>query len=153
MAIISANQVADFYIKLTQEHGDYISQLKLQKIIYYADAWYMVNHHGQSLIQEDFEAWIHGPVIRSIYQRFKSYGWQPILEAVNWPDLNDEIKEHLIEVYEVFGSFSAFDLERMTHEELPWREAREGCAPDDACENFINKNTMYEFYTKVAQES
>lgn len=150
--MISANQVADFFLAFAKEHGDYISQLKLQKMVYYADAWFLVNNH-EALINEEFEAWIHGPVVRSLYHRFKEYRWNPILEEVNFPELEDAQKEHLTEIYDVFGKFSGYELEQMTHDERPWIEARGFCSPDEPCENIISKETMLKFYTEVAEEA
>lgn len=150
--MISANQVADFFLAFAKEHGDYISQLKLQKMVYYADAWYLVNN-GEPLIEEDFEAWVHGPVVRSLYTRFKDYRWNPISEEVDFPDIDASQKEHLEEIYDVFGKYSGYELEQMTHDERPWVEARGSCAPDEACENLISKETMLKFYTEVAEEA
>lgn len=149
--MISANQVADFFLAFAKEHGDYISQLKLQKMVYYADAWFLVNNKVP-LIEEDFEAWVHGPVVRSLYHRFKEYRWNPILEDVDFPDIDSELEEHLVDIYDVFGTFSGYELEQMTHDEQPWIEARGTCEPDEACETTISKDTMREFYTKVAEE-
>lgn len=150
--MISADKVADFFLAFAKEHGDYLSQLKLQKMVYYADAWFYVNNETP-LIKEDFEAWVHGPVIRSLYQRFKAYRWNPISEDVDSPKLTDEESEHLSEIYQVFGKYNGYELEQMTHEEAPWTEARGSCAPDEACENIINKKTMYDFYTSIAEEA
>ncbi|MEI4959193.1 MULTISPECIES: Panacea domain-containing protein [Aeromonas] len=149
--MISAHKVADFFLAFAREHGDFISQLKLQKMVYYADAWFLVNNN-EPLIEEDFEAWIHGPVVRSLYQRFKEYRWNPILEDIELPELTSEQKEHLTEIYQVFGKFSGYELEQMTHNEYPWIEARGNCAPDEACEKIIKKNIMLDFYNKVAEE-
>lgn len=150
--MITAHQVADFFLAFAKEHGDYLSQLKLQKMVYYADAWFLVNH-GEALIEDNFEAWVHGPVVRSLYTRFKDYRWNPILLEVSAPELASKYKEHLEEIYAVFGRFSGFELEQMTHNELPWTEARGSIAADEACENVINKETMRKFYTEMAEES
>lgn len=150
--MISANTVADFFLSFAHEHGDYITPLKLQKLVYYADAWHLVNF-DEALVDEDFEAWIHGPVVRSLYTRFKDYRWNPILCEVTKPQLPSEIEEHLHETYEAFGGFSGFELERMTHEEKPWIDARKGYEPDDSCGVIINKQTMRDFYTASALEA
>lgn len=150
--MISANQVADFFLAFAKEHGDYISQLKLQKMVYYADAWFLVNN-GSPLVSEEFEAWVHGPVVRTLYHRFKEYRWNPILEDVAFPDLDELQAEHLAEIYDEFGKYSGYELEQMTHDEQPWIEARGNCEPDEACENLINKDTMLKFYTEIAEKA
>ncbi|MCP4698854.1 MAG: DUF4065 domain-containing protein [Gammaproteobacteria bacterium] len=152
MENLTANEVADFFLSFVHEHGDYLSQLKLHKLVFYSDAWFMVNNAGQPLIKDNFEAWIHGPVIRSLYNRFKDYRWQPILEPVDKPKLTQHQEAHLLETYQVFGKCSAYELEQMVHEEEPWIKARDGFAADEACENIIDKSLMYSFYTSVSKE-
>ncbi len=146
------DEVADYFLLLAREHGDYLSHLKLQKLIYYADSWHLVNFGKKPLVEEEFEAWVHGPVLRSLYNRFRDYGWQPILEEVSMPKVSKKQEKHLREVYEVFGGLSAFELEKMTHDEEPWLKARKGLAPDESSNNRIKKSVMYSFYKSVADE-
>ena len=54
-----------------------VSNLKLQKMLYFLDMTYLVNT-GKRLIDEDFEAWQYGPVIKDVYERFSSYAATPI---------------------------------------------------------------------------
>ena len=54
--------------------------LKLQKLVYYAQAWHLALR-DVPLFEEDFEAWVHGPVIPALYQEYKKFGWRPILEG------------------------------------------------------------------------
>ena len=57
------------------QKGDAISPKKLQKLLRYVEAWYLVNFEGNSLIDEDFEAWIHGPVVPEVYKKLKHAGF------------------------------------------------------------------------------
>lgn len=149
---LTASEIADFFLDFAKEHGDYLSHLKIQKLVFYADAWYMVNNDGEPLIEDEFEAWVHGPVVRSLYSRFRNFGWQPILETVKKPDLTAQQENHLIEVYDVFGSLSAYELEQMTHNEKPWLSARGNLSPDESCNTIIDKSIMYSFYKEVSEE-
>ncbi|HSW71974.1 MAG TPA: type II toxin-antitoxin system antitoxin SocA domain-containing protein [Chlamydiales bacterium] len=148
MDIISPKDVADFLISESRERGDIITNLKLQKLLYYAQAWHLALK-DKPLFEEDFQAWIHGPVLPSQYKRFKASEWRPILEEINSPNLALPIKEHLKEVVDVFGIETATALELMTHNELPWQEARKGIPADQPCTASISKVTMKSFYNSL----
>lgn len=150
MAVCTANDVANYLINFAREHGDYLTPLKLQKLMFYADAWHMVVKGGQELIPDPFEAWVHGPVVRSIYHRFNHYRWNPITEELPAPNLAGETVDFLKEVYKVFGGFSGYELEQLTHQEEPWKAARGMLPADSACNEAINKDLTRRFYTQMS---
>ena len=82
MAISTANNIADYLLFFAHEHGDQITPLKLQKLVFYADAWYMALNNDRELIPNQFEAWVHGPVVRELYNRFSDYKWRAIDEEI-----------------------------------------------------------------------
>lgn len=149
MAEISINQTADYFLRKSHEVGECLTNLKLQKLVYYAQAWYLAIY-DKELFDAEFEAWIHGPVNRDLYFRFKKYLWQPITEDIEIPKLSKLIKEYLDEVFDVFGGISAYELERMTHNETPWIEARNGIPHDRKCSTPISQKTMKEFYKNLS---
>jgi len=146
MAVTTLNSVADFLLCFAQEHGDVMTPLKLQKMVFYADAWFMALNDGNELIADKFEAWVHGPVARDLYIRFADYKWQPISEEIECPKLAPNVVEHLEEIYQVFGGYSAYELEQLTHQEAPWIQARGNKAANEICRTDIDKNLTAEFY-------
>jgi len=144
----SANEIADYFLNFCHEHRDVLTNLRLQKLVYYAQAWYLALH-GKPLFADRIEAWVHGPVVPSLYQRFKQYGWSPITENPKAPSLDKSVANHLDEVFSEFGKFSAWDLERMTHQEEPWLNARTGLAIDEEGHNIISPDAMWSFYRKL----
>ena len=60
--IISPNDTADFLLIECRERGDILTNLKLQKLLYYAQAWYLVLLN-KPLFAEDFQAWAHGHIL------------------------------------------------------------------------------------------
>lgn len=125
MADIS--QVAAYILNManSDDAGDLISNLKLQKLLYYALGFHLALY-GRRLFDDPLYAWQHGPVFPALYHEFKGYG----KGAIPTPDyfdpdsLSDEEKELLDEVYYVYGQFSAWKLRNMTHEEPPWKDAK-----------------------------
>jgi uncharacterized phage-associated protein len=150
MAASTANGVADYFLWFAREHGDLVTPLKLQKLMFYADAWHMVMH-GEELIDEPFEAWVHGPVHRDTYVRFSAHKWNPIPGDAEKPVMAERIEKFLNDVYRVFGGFSAYELEQMTHQEAPWKAARGDLALDAACNAPIDKSLTRAFYTEMSR--
>jgi uncharacterized phage-associated protein len=142
---ISQNEIANFLLAECRERGENLTNLKLQKLLYYADAWNLALY-DRELFTEEFQAWVHGPVLVSQYHRFKQYKWQPITEDVAKPELPEALAKHLSEIVDVFGSENAVALELMTHRERPWIEAR-GDTPETEPSNVrISKVTTRDYY-------
>ncbi|MFH1011313.1 MAG: type II toxin-antitoxin system antitoxin SocA domain-containing protein [bacterium] len=151
MALTTANRVADFLISFSSKHGDPLTNLKLQKLVYYAQAWHLALY-DKPLFRDPIEAWTHGPVVRSVYNRFKVYGPNPIDCVVDEPDIPNNLKEHMKEILNAYGHLSAFQLEQIAHSELPWRKARGNLAPDDPSAEQISIEDMREFFKKKLNE-
>lgn len=156
--MVTAEQVADYFLRLVDEDaGDSISNLKLQKLVYYAQAWHLAIA-GKPLFDDPIHAWAHGPVVPSLYQKYRDFGWKPIHEplwepaALPRPDETVEMEEEtesvLNEVWEAYGQYSAKRLEEITHSEDPWKNARarRDCAPSDRCDEVITREDMKAYY-------
>lgn len=126
---------------------------KLQKMCYYAYAWYYTLYGKRLFDNGRFEAWIHGPVNRELYLKYKDYGWKEISQGDITNSICEDIKEFLDTIIDTFGVYSANELENMTHAEKPWKKAREGYAPDQICEVKIDDNIIKEYYASLMQEN
>lgn len=142
--------LADYLLDECRERGEVLTPLKLQKLMFYADAWHLALY-GKEITDERFQAWVHGPVALSQYHRFKDYRWKPITGEINRPAISKELAAHLDEIIDVFGSETAVALEMMTHQEKPWREARGNLPDDEPCNNYISKETTQEFYRSLGE--
>lgn len=152
--VVSPSKVADFLLLESRERGELLTNLKLQKLLYYADGWYAVDIvGGRPLFDEQFQAWVHGPVLPSQYRRFKEYKWRPIdAEIVSPVDMPGPVAKHLQEVIDVFGSETAVMLELMTHRERPWMEARGGLPSDAPSNALISKITMKQYFESLEHD-
>jgi len=146
--ICSPNKVSDYLLCESRERGEILTNLKLQKLLYYAQAWYLVVY-GKPLFSEDFQAWVHGPVLPSQYQRFRSYSWRPIDCELLPPDISDDLTEFFDQILDVFGVETANGLERMTHEEAPWINARIGIDRHATSTEVIPKSSMKKYYSSL----
>lgn len=121
----SVFDVADYFLNRQDDDcQDIITNLKLQKLCYYAQGFYLaLNRHR--LFNEDIEAWQHGPVIPVLYEKYKKFGSGalPISEDFNLRNIPDDVQDLLDEVYSEYGQYSAWKLRNMTHCEPPWQNA------------------------------
>lgn len=128
MANHSAAQVAEWFLAhnrniANDEGAEYISNLKLQKLLYYAQGSFLAVT-GAPLFSDNIVAWQHGPVVEQIYHKYKSNGAQGIefTEDFDFSAFTTEENDLLTEVYDTFGQYSAWKLRNMTHNEAPWKE-------------------------------
>lgn len=132
-------QYNDYLSNCENEDTDLISNLKLQKLLYYAQGCYLAAY-DKMLFDEDIVAWRHGPVIESIYRHFKEYGSKGIdeFDAVT---IDNDTSSLLEDVYKVFGKYSAWGLRQMTHEETPWQTTEINCVIDpDVIKKYFKEN-------------
>lgn len=121
--MLTCFDVADYFLsRCDDESGDTISNLKLQKLVYYAQGFSLVLL-GYPLFKEKIEAWMHGPVIPELYRKYKDFknGALPMPESIDSDKYSEDEKDLLDEVWSVYGQFSAWKLRNMTHEEPPWK--------------------------------
>ena len=127
-----------------------MSHKKLQKMCYYAQAWSYALHN-KPIMEEDFQAWVHGPVSPRLYQKYKGNGFHDLKynSSEGIPEFSSEETELLESVFLTYGDYTGNALEALTHKETPWVEAREGVAPDENCRNIISTDTMRRFYQSI----
>ena len=149
----NVNEIAAYLLtKQDTQAGDAITHLKLQKLAYYAEAWHLAVFDGP-LTDEPFEAWVHGPVSRRLYDKYGGYKWSAIQSPseTEYAELSGTQREFLDEVWEVYGGFSAKHLENLTHKEAPWREARNGLSPIERSQTPISSETMKRYYGSLLE--
>jgi len=136
--------VAECLISLSHQKRNPVSNLKLQKLLYYSQAWHLALFK-QALFDEDIEAWVHGPVVPTVFRKYRDCRWSPIPDQ--GMNSTPPFIAHLEEVWRVYGNLRAFDLERLTHSEDPWKNARAGLPPDASSNKVITKPSMREYYS------
>lgn len=120
----SALDISRYFLHLADpDCGEGITNLKLQKLCYYAQGFYLAINN-KPLFSESIEAWQHGPVVPVLYHEYKKHGNMnidpPEMDFNIYPK---EIRDFLSEVYDTYGQFSAWKLRDLTHNEIPWIEA------------------------------
>lgn len=121
----TAHQVAQFFLHHAFDgEKDQISNLKLQKLLYYTQG-YALALLDRPLFEEPIKCWTHGPVVKSVYHEYKSFG-KGIIKPTTVFDLtifDTDEKAILTRVANEYGQYSAWKLRDMTHDEAPWCHA------------------------------
>jgi uncharacterized phage-associated protein len=123
-------------LSLSGDERDPLTNLRLQKLLYYAQAWSLVIRESE-LFSDELEAWRHGPVVATVYQKLPDRQRGDPMPAdafAHAPDLPGQEAEFVRSVWEAYNQYSALQLSRMTHQEMPWRKAW-GDRPPDATGN------------------
>lgn len=134
-----------------------MSHLKLQKLIYYIQAYHLA-YFERPIVEDSFEAWVHGPVSRKLFSTLRDQsllhseiGYEPV-DGTTAPDeqvkalVTDEQFDLLNEVLGEFGTWTGPQLENLTHSEDPWIAARKGYSQADRCEVQIDPAIMMAYY-------
>jgi uncharacterized phage-associated protein len=121
----SAHDIADYFLfKAQKDNQELLSNLKLQKLVYYAQGLHLALY-GKPLFLENIEAWQYGPVIPDLYFKYRDYGSGgiPASEYFDPSIIDSDTKDFLDEIYDVFGQFSAIRLMDLAHEDQCWKDA------------------------------
>lgn len=127
-----------------------ITPLALQKALYYIQGFYYA-FYNTFLFKENCEAWVHGPVYRDIYLRYRDYRFDPIAENASLVgfDLTALEKAVFDSVVNNFCCYSGKTLERFTHNETPWLDARGDLPLSTASNRIIPKESIGGYFEAV----
>jgi uncharacterized phage-associated protein len=130
-----------------------ITPLALQKLLYYSQAFYKV-FYGKFLFEDDCEAWVHGPVYRNIYDKYKGYRYNTIEvdDESDSASLNSAEKELLDCISAYLGCYSGKILEKMTHIESPWVLSRLGLEEDENSNKRIDKTLINQYFSDIKKK-
>lgn len=158
-----ARGIANFLLDYADSKNVPVTNLALLKIIYFAHGWHL-KMFRMPLVKNTFEAWQHGPVIRVVYDAFKSHSSDPVTSRATKfdPEKNDyvtataEVSESLADflrnIFDIYGAIDPFELSDMTHVAGgPWdtimKKSRDNIClqlkiPDELiAEHFVQSNT------------
>ncbi len=139
------------------KHYGPMTHLKLQKLLFYCDA-YCLACFGRELVADRFEAWVHGPVSRKVFEELNGRAFlysDMSYSETSGTDVDSEFgklasdQQALIEeVLEQLASWTGDELEQAVHDGRPWQLARAGYGEAQACHEMISKDETARFYKR-----
>ena len=131
-----------------------VTPLMLQKLLYFIQGVYSALY-GRPIFAEDCRAWIHGPVYPEVYDLFRDFKYNPIDDArfallEGTADALTEDEKKVIDlVVNTFGMYGGKVLERITHNEDPWKNARKGYGDSIPSSEILTKKSIMRYYETV----
>lgn len=139
----TAKQIANYMLSKKT-----LTPKQVQKLLYYAYSLYLVKYNESfmqegmnKLFEDKIEAWDHGPVIRNVYDYIKKVALSNQLVTCNTKiQLSDiKIENFIDKILKVYGQYSGYELEQMTHSEEPWIKTSRN--------NIISDEIIYNYYS------
>lgn len=120
----TSQQIANFFIRSSQNTGNELTPMKLIKLCYIAHGWNLALYN-EALLDEAIQAWQYGPVIQSVYRDFKHYGNSQITELIRvgdeYPLPHQDALPLLRKIWDVYKKYTGVQLSAMTHQRgTPW---------------------------------
>src|SRR5258708_5344369 len=135
------------------DEKDHLTNLRLQKLLYYAQAWSLVLRESE-LFPEEIEAGRWGPVVPVVYSTLpdgQGANQIPANMFADAPDLPREEAELVRSVWEAYNQYSALQLSRLAQEETPWVQAWERPSEGTASgNNPIKVDDLEDYFGKQA---
>jgi uncharacterized phage-associated protein len=142
--MVNVHDVASYILK---NRGP-MTAMKLQKLVYYAQAWSLVWDEKQ-LFPERIEAWINGPVVRELYDIYRGQ-FRVSEDPHGHPErLTSDQRETVDAIVKFYGKMSSQQLSDLTHREDPWRDARHGLDSSERGNRVISHAAMAEYYSSL----
>ena len=131
-------------------HSQNITNLSLQKALYYAQCFFYV-FFGKFLFNEDCQAWKYGPVYPDMYKFYKCYGYEILSTSIKDENLNltQQEQSFLDIICENICAYNGNVLKSLTHKEQPWIDARGALTADQNSTNIIKKTSIRKYFSSV----
>lgn len=165
-AMAAADSVANLFsvsekmlrvIAYVFEKLEEVTPLMLQKLLYFIQGIYSALY-GRPIFEEDCRAWVHGPVYPEVYELFRDFKYNPIDDArfavlEGTADVVTEEEKNVIDlVVNTFGMYGGKVLERITHNENPWKEARKGYGDSIPSSELLSKERIMKYYEAINRQ-
>jgi len=142
---VKAIDIADYILNKCGS----MSAMKLQKLIYYSQAWHLV-WEDNPLFAEEIQAWANGPVVPELYKRHKGqFKVEANFFGGNIQNISQKSKEVIDKVLKFYAKKDSQWLSELTHLEDPWKLARNGLADGDRGNHVISLESMAEYYSSI----
>lgn len=124
-----------------------IEALKLQKLVYYCQAWALA-WDEEPLFPEEIQAWGLGPVVPRLYREHRQQSEVKSIAGGDPSRLGARQREIIARVLRAYGGDASSKLIDRTHQEHPWRAVREaaGCEEGDSCSEVISPSMLRDYY-------
>jgi len=138
----TALEIAQYIINKCINSGNPVSNLQLQKILYYVQGEYMKKKNGEPLFEDRMEAWQYGPVIPNVYYNYNCHSSSSIVVKQNDVELEEFESQIIDPIISEKSIYSAWSLVEKTHSEKPWNSSYEEGKKNEITNECLRKYFM-----------
>lgn len=143
-----------FIIKYFNDNGKDVTNLMLEKLLYFLEAIYMAITDDDKLYNEDFYAFEFGPVSKIIYNEYKRFGKYPIKISTANININHDNKKYIEFLFNLFKDYTPFDLVNLSHSKgSPWYEINEEYGGNIKKDVIIEKAATKKWFKGIIEKS
>lgn len=142
--------VALYILQLLLRDEEEVSAMKLQKICFYAQSWYIAKYN-HPLFKHDFQAWKYGPVSPALYEYHAKKATVSLNNTIipgNVQNIAESDKEFIKAVVSIYGRFTGLQLSELSHSQDPWKNARRGIPEGSPSNNEITVESIRDYFSK-----
>ena len=135
---------AEQLLHITRKHNMGLTPMQVLKLVYISHGW-MLGLHRQPLFGENVEAWKYGPVVPSVYHKYKEFRGNPIKSPGkdHEEDMERPKRNTIDQVFNQYATYTGIELSELTHQEgSPWDTAwKEGMdiIPNDLIQKYYRE--------------
>lgn len=142
----TATNIAKYIINFCRERNELLTNLKLQKLLYYVQGYTMALFDKEAF-NENIEAWTYGPVVKEVYNEFSIYGGLEINNQYDNISVTPELEALIKLVCILKMDVPAWSLVKETHKEEPWKLTKEvyglgNVIPKEFIKKYFKKNKV-----------
>lgn len=151
----SVIDVAKFVLdESTRTSRPEVSTMKLHKICYFIQGWYLAINNGQPMFSEDFYAWKYGPGCPELYDfcKDKVSVTTDSAEFTNvTPELSDYQQDFIRKVFVACDPYTGLQLADMTSTHVAWQKAGAGThkGSEDA---LMSKDSIHNDFVTIMKD-
>ncbi len=144
--MVSALDVARQFVLLAERDGELVDQLRLYKLMYYAQGWALA-WYKEPLFADRIEAWPLGPVPAETRGALQAFGKNPVRDLGPPESLTDRAGQIIESVWHGYRKHSSIGLSELTHQEAPWKDAYRPA--NGAAHAVISEDALCEYFGAV----
>lgn len=138
----TALDIARYIIKHEHDAGREISNLRLQKLLYFVQAKFLAEKRPPCF-SDPIVAWDFGPVVLSVYHEYKIFGGLDILSSEIGIPIDSETSSVIDNILDYCAKYPTYQLVNITHNQDPWKRARQ-----NPYSSVITIDSMKQFFQK-----
>lgn len=145
----NAYEISKYVINYYNDNFGGISNLKLQKILYFIQAAFLLRSNNTvPAFTNEIQAWDFGPVVPDIYRKYKIFGGGNIpTEEFDESTIEVNDKMHIAKLLNNSSKYSTIDLVELTHKQAPWKDVYNEYVMAE-----ITNDSIYKFFNEKKEE-